>query len=307
MFDFRRLAVVVCFLATTAAAGEIAVTFDDLPAVGAQTLGAQKAITTRLLRSIRAHGVPVVAFVNENKLRHGEESVRLLRRWLDAGVELGNHTYSHPDLHRIDVAQFEADILRGETITRPLVTARGAKLRWFRHPFLHTGTSLETKLRVERFLAKHGYRVAPVSIDNSEWIFARAYDVAVERKDAEASRRVIDAYVPYMNEKIAYWEEQSRRLFGRDIRHVLLLHANALNAATFDALAAMMKRRGHRFITLERALEDEAYRSPDTYTGRAGLSWIHRWAITAGKPREMYAGEPRVAKWVLELAGIAEE
>ena len=303
-----RLAAVVCLWAATAAAGEIAVTFDDLPVVGGpHTIEAQKAITARLLRSIRAHGVPAVGFVNENKLRHGEESTRLLQRWLEAGLELGNHTYSHPDLNRTDVAAFEADIVRGEAITRPLLKALGATPRWFRHPFLHTGTSLETRQRVERFLGKHGYRVAPVSIDNSEWIFAAAYDKAAARGDTAAMRRVAAEYVPYMNRKIAYWEGQSQRLFGRDIRHVLLLHANALNAATFDALVAMMKRRGHRFITLERALQDEAYQSRDTYTGKMGLSWIHRWALTAKKPPEFFAGEPRVDQWVLDLAGIEAE
>jgi peptidoglycan/xylan/chitin deacetylase (PgdA/CDA1 family) len=300
-----RLAVVVALLATTAAAGEIAVTIDDLPAVGAQTLAQHQQITRDLLRSLKRHGVPAIGFVNEQKLRYGDASTRLLEQWLDAGFELGNHTFSHPDLHRIDVAQFEKNILEGERVTRRLMKARGKTLRWFRHPFLHTGMSLETKHRVERFLTKHGYRVAPVSMDNSEWIFSRAYDLKID--DAAAKKRLEDEYIAYMDRKTAYWEEQSKRLFGRDIRHTLLIHANALNAATFDRLAEMLKRRGHRFIPIDRALEDDAYRSRDTYTGRAGPSWIHRWAITQGKGREFFGDEPKVAAWVLDMAGMEAE
>lgn len=300
----RRLAVVAAFLAATAAAGEIAVTFDDLPAVGSNlSLQDQQAITKELLRSLRRNGVPAIGFVNEDKLVHGKASTHLLEEWLDAGFDLGNHTYSHPDLHRIEVARYEEDIVRGETVTRALLERRGKAPRWFRHPFLHTGTSLETKRRVEELLEKLGYRVAPVSMDNSEWIFARAFDLG----DAAEKKRVADEYITYMDRKTAYWEQQSRSLFGRDIRHVLLLHANRLNAATFDRLAAVLKKRGHRFITIERALEDAAYRSTDTYTGRAGLSWIHRWAMTQKKDRSFFEGEPRAAAWVLALARIDAE
>jgi hypothetical protein len=78
-----------------------------------------------------------------------------------------------------------------------------------------------------------------------------------------------------------------------------------LNADWFDELAASMRARGYRFITLDRALEDPAYRSADTYTGPAGLTWLHRWALTAGK--KPLAGEPAAPKWVVAAAGMDSE
>lgn len=281
---------------------QVAVTFDDLPAVTSLPLSGQRTLTQKLLRSIRSARVPAVGFVNEDKLRTPGHTA-LLQPWLTAGLELGNHTYSHGDLHRGAVADYEADIVRGERVTRSLLRDRGLTLRWFRHPFLHTGTSLETKQRVERFLTSHGYRVAPVTLDNSEWIFARAYELA---NDGATRKRVGEAYVLYMDQKLAYFEQQSQKLFERNIRHVLLLHANALNADWFDDLAASMRARGYGFITLDQALEDPAYRSADTYTGRGGISWIHRWALTAGRPKEFFAGEPATPQWVQQLARIAE-
>jgi hypothetical protein len=180
-------------------------------------------------------------------------------------------------------------------------------LRFFRHPLLHTGRDLETKRALERYLTTRGYRVAPVTIDNSEWIFAKAYFDAREKGDTATMKKVADAYLPYMESKIEYFEEQSRALFGREIPQVLLLHANHLNADYFGALAGMIQARGYRWVSLDEALSDEAYDSADTYTGAGGITWMHRWAITAGKDRAFFAGEPVTPQWVLQTAGIEYE
>src|SRR4030095_8019997 len=97
---------------------------------------------------------------------------------------------------------------------------------------------------------------------NGDWIFARAYASAARRGDAATQKRVADAYVPYMEAKFDYFERESRALFGREIPQVLLVHANGVNADRFGELAAMMRRRGYAFVTLEEALKDPAYRSP---------------------------------------------
>lgn len=273
---------------------EVAVTFDDLPA--------NPSFAAKLLKTIVKTDVPAIGFVNEDKLAT-KAHVAVLAKWADAGLDLGNHTFAHRDLHRIPVEEFEEEIVRGEPVTRALLAERKRALRWFRHPFLHTGMSLETKQRVESFLAKRGYRIAPVTLDNSEWIFAKAY---TEAKDAATRKRVGQAYVVYMDAKLAYFEDQSQKLFGRNIRHVLLVHANALNADWFDELASSMRKRGYRFITLERAVEDPAYRSEDTFIGRGGISWLHRWAMTQGKRGTFFAGEPATPQWIQQLAGIEE-
>lgn len=301
------VALLILFCAAAASAAplerEMAITFDDLPAVPAtMSIARQRQLTRDLLRSIRTAGVPAIGFVNEDKLATPAHA-GLLRSWLAEGLELGNHTYSHPDLHSTDIGRYEEEILRGESVTRALLAQSGRAPRWFRHPYLHTGTSLETRRRIEAFLGDHGYRVAPVTLDNSEWIFARAYELAGDRA---MRKRIGKAYLEYLDRKVAYYEDQSQKLFGRNIRHVLLLHANALNAAWFDDLAAMLTTRGYRFITLERALEDPAYRSPDTYAGKAGISWIHRWAITAGKKSPFFDGEPATPEWIQDYARIRE-
>jgi peptidoglycan/xylan/chitin deacetylase (PgdA/CDA1 family) len=286
-------------------ARQLAVTFDDLPAIaqGDRSVATYERITDRLLRTLAEHRVPAIGFVNEEKLltdgQVDPRRVATLRRWVDAGLELGNHGYSHRDLHNVPVDEWIADVARGDSVTRLVMQAAGRQPRFFRHPFLRAGRTLGDRRRVEAFLAEDGYRVAPVTIDNGDYLFAAAYDRA---PDDETRRRVADEYVRYMEAVTAYYEQQSTALFGREIRQVLLLHANNINADHFGRLAEMYLRRGYAFISLQEALQDPAYASPDTYTGPAGITWIHRWALTQGKRGAFFAGEPPIPDWVETLS-----
>jgi peptidoglycan/xylan/chitin deacetylase (PgdA/CDA1 family) len=278
-------------------AREVCVTVDDLPFISypRETPAGAERYTRKLLAGFAAHKIPAIGFVNEGKLQRGTRAeagwTRILRMWHDAGLELGNHTYSHPDLHVIPVDAYLKEIVSGEPVTTRVT---GKRPRYFRHPFLHTGRSIEVKNTVEDFLAKRGYRVAPITIDNYDYIFAKAYDLAT----AAERPRIAKAYVDYMTAVVAFYEQQSVAIVGREVRQTLLIHASALNADTIDDLARMFTARGYTFVSLDRALEDPAYRMPDTYTGAAGLTWLHRWAITAGMSGKTFAGEPTVPEWI---------
>jgi len=262
---------------------EVAVTFDDLPATHGG-LSQMRSITTRLLGAITSNKIPAVGFVNEGKLHIGGEEVErtaLLRMWLDAGLELGNHTFSHINMDQVSLAAYEEDVIRGEPITRRLLSDKGLKLRYFRHPMLHTGPTLEYKKALEAFLALRGYTVAPVTIDNNDFMFALVYDNAKARGDKATMKRVADAYLPYMEEIFAFFEKLSVETLGYEVKQTLLLHANEINADLFGALVGMMKSRGYKFISLQEALTDKAYGLPDV-PNTMGVSWIHRWRQAKG-------------------------
>src|SRR6476469_5634192 len=121
----------------------MALTFDDLPkSQGTADLEGARRTTQSILAILKAHHAPAVAFVNEQKLYDGihlvPERVALLRAWVDAGVPLGNHTYSHVDINQVPLRKYENDVIRGEkTYTRLM---RGhSTVKWFRHPYTHTG------------------------------------------------------------------------------------------------------------------------------------------------------------------------
>jgi peptidoglycan/xylan/chitin deacetylase (PgdA/CDA1 family) len=273
---------------------EVAITFDDLPATHGN-LTRMTAVTERLLQRIKANKVPAIGFVNESKLYQGGEldkrMVALLQMWLDAGLELGNHTYSHISIDRSSLEVYKADVIRGETNTRKLLEAKGMKLKYFRHTQLRTGPTLEYKKGLAEFLAGRGYTVAPVTIDNNDYIFAALYGDAKVRGDKATMKRVSDAYIPYMESVFAHFEKLSAGFLGYEVKQTLLLHANDLNADYFDELARMMRRRGYSFISLEEALKDKAYTLPDAQANK-GLSWIHRWMLAKGSQMQPEPLEP---------------
>ena len=312
-FSFTLLTILITTF-TSHAQGKIAITIDDLPiAAGARKypVDVQKQIMNKLIESLKKVNAPVIGFVNENHLYNNEKidetKVDLLRSWLTAGFDLGNHTYSHKSANVVSVEDYEADILKGEIISKPLVNNYGKELKFFRHPFLQTGRSLEVKHEIESFLKKNGYKIAPVTVDNSEWIYAAAYEKAFSSVDSQTVKKLAQEYLDYMRLKVEWYENKSNELFGRNISHILLIHANRLNADNVGFLCEMLKQKNYSFIDVEEALKDEAYKSEDTFIKAGGISWIDRWALTAGRPKEFFAGEPRTAKWIMDYAGIENE
>ena len=293
----------------TSTTGALAVTFDDLPLGGPQFgVDRMAAMTDKLVGAIVAAGVPAVGFVNESKVDVGgevEERVAMLRTWAEAGLELGNHTYSHPSPHRVPLTDYFDDIVRGEPLTRAVMRDRGGQLRYFRHPFLHRGLTLEDKQSIDAFLAQRGYTIAPVTIDNVDYLFSAVYTAAKTRGDEATVSRIADAYIEFSAQIYEFYEKAALGLFDRPISHVFLLHANELNADTFERLAALTRARGYRFVTLEEAMGDPAYTSADRYAGPAGTSWLFRWDATqapeSGARKVNWRAEPAVPPWVQEL------
>lgn len=281
----------------------VAITIDDLPVGAASASSDWARVTDRLLATLRRHAVPAVGFVNETKLYVHDtldsSRVALLGTWLAAGHELGNHTFAHRSAHTTPLAEYLDGIARGEIVTRALATRAGRPYRYFRHPQLHAGRSLEYRRGVEDFLAARHYTIAPVTVDNQEWVYARAYTVAQERQDTALSGRVVADYLRHMDSAFVYSEGLSRKLFGREIPLVLLIHANELNADYLDALLGRLRQRGYRFARLDSVLADSAYRSADRYVGPAGMSWLIRWAATRGVE---IPGEPREDPYIQRLA-----
>lgn len=301
----------ILFLLATALPGlaaepsrTIALTFDDLPLAQGLPFDQARRVTDRILSALKTTGAPAVAFVNENKLEVPGEADRrlsLLRAWLDAGHELANHTYSHPDLNSTPLLVYQSDILRGERLIRPMMTSAGKQLRWFRHPFTHTGPSQQIKFNLELFLKRKGYRVAPFTIENSDWLFAKVWLDAVRRGDRETAARVKDAYLDYNDIMFGWFERLSAESFGRDIPQILLVHANALNAEVLPEMLARIRARGYRFVSLDEAMADNIYETRDGYVGKFGPSYIHRWAATRGLPSRL-RDEPDPPAWITKLS-----
>lgn len=278
----------------------VAITVDDLPLSGAGTLATAREVNEAMLQTLAAERAPATGFVNEVNVVGFELAARttLLEAWLDAGMDLGNHTYSHVAIDAVPFEVYRADLIRGETITRQLLEARGRRLRYFRHPQLRTGPTQEYKKALDALLNERGYRVAPITIDNNDFVFADAYRRARRAGDLATMARVSEAYVPYLEQVVAHFEQLSRDLLGYEVPQTLIVHANELNAAYLDDVIQMLRRRGYSFITLDAALEDPAYAQPDDVVAARGLSWLHRWTLARGMPMR---AEPLEPAFVREL------
>ena len=263
---------------------EVAVTIDDLPLNGPRVeLGRLRAMTDKILAGLNRHRIPAVGFVNESLLYvPGETDARiaLLRAWADAGVELGNHTFSHLGFKTASLAAYEDDFVRGDAVTKIILGQKGRRPRYFRHPFLQMGATLELERSFESFIAERGYAAAPVTVDTMDWMFLAAYAGALRSGDAGMRRRVSEEYLKFAGLKFDFCERAARDLFGRPGKYILLLHANELNADNFEALVKVMTDRGYRFITLEEALKDPVYRFPEKYLDTS--DWLSHWAASKG-------------------------
>jgi peptidoglycan-N-acetylglucosamine deacetylase len=287
---------------------QVAITIDDLPAGMSDRLPAQAIteMTAKLLGTLRDQKIPVVGFVNEKKLfKFGEvdERIKALQMWVDYGFDLGNHAYSHASLNQVGLKAWEDDVIQGENVTRLLLAQRNKKLRYFRHPYLDTGRDLQTRRQAEAFLVERGYRIAPITLDGWDWMFAGVYEDAKKRSDTALQQQLVHDYLSHHDAVCAYTEKLAVQTMGYEPKQILLLHASQLEADHIGELLDVLRKRGYRFITLEDALSDQAYSLPDMYVGEEGTGWIDHWAITMGKPPQ---GTPIFPQWVVDRSNALQ-
>ena len=297
-WNSKALTLIVLLVLTTFAQSQerkMVVTIDDLPVVKGGSIARQRAVTHGILRHLSDRQVQAIGFVNEKKLGTPPkpEFVALLRAWLKRGHELGNHTFSHPRFFTTPYDEYVADTAKGHKVSKKLLAEFGKTIRYFRHPYLSTGPSKQAKDDFEKTLKRWNYEIAPVTIDNSEWKFAHAYDKA----NGNQARRdkIVKAYLDYMVEMTEFYEKYSRDLIGEEPPQILLIHANALNAHHLGSLLDRFSKRGYEFITLEEALKHPVYSRKDDYVGPKGISWLQRWAISEGRK---FRPEPTVPHWI---------
>lgn len=290
----------------------VAITVDDVPVVKGEDLETLQQVTRDLLTTLERKNAPAIGFVNESRIYvRGEvdERVFALERWLEAGMLLGNHTYSHLSLYNVPLERYEDDVIKGEVITRRIMAEHGQELRYFRYPYTNTGPTVEIKEAFEAFLLERDYTVAPFTVDTADYAFDAIYATALTDGNTDLASRVRSAYLEHTETVFDFCEKLATRLFGYEIPQILLIHANRLNADCLGDVLERLHKRGYQFISLDEALRDEAYQTPDEFVGRMGPSWLHRWSLHKGIPMKAINGrwfpatlleEPDPPKFILE-------
>ena len=242
-------------------APEVAFTFDDLPAHGPLPPGmARPDVVKSILRTLQREKMPpVYGFVNGFRVARYPYQIQILKAWQAAGEPLGNHTWSHPEFDKLSAAKYEANIARNEPILRK-VDPQG-DWHWFRFPFLEEGNTAAKREAVRDWLAEHKYQVAEVSMDFQDYLWNEPYARCAAKHDEAAIRNLHDTYLSTADQDMAAYRELAQKLYGRDVRYVLLMHIGAFDANMLPELIGLFRTRGFHFVTLEEAMADPVYKT----------------------------------------------
>ncbi len=237
----------------------VALTFDDLPAAGSLPPGENRSkIATALAAELKTnHLEGTYGFVNAIKLENDPDAQQALRIWVDAGMNIGNHTWSHMSLTRNNAAEFEHEIALDEPALAQYAGQRD--WHWFRYPYLWEGDTLEKRHAVRSYLHEHGYRVAQVTLDFEDYAWNDAYQRCSATPDAAAITWLKESYLENAAEYIRLGREEEQIAFGHEIPNVLLLHATAFTTRMLPDLLDLLRQQGFRFVTLPKAEKNRVY------------------------------------------------
>jgi peptidoglycan/xylan/chitin deacetylase (PgdA/CDA1 family) len=246
----------------------VALTFDDLPSAGALPAGDHRArIATTLTSELKAnHLEGTYGFVNAVRLENDPDAQQALRIWIDAGMNIGNHTWSHASLTENTAKAYESEIARGEPALAQYAGERD--WHWFRYPYLAEGETLEKRNAVRAWLSAHGYHVAQVTLSFDDYAWNDAYGRCVAKQDAAAIAWLRQSYLENATEYIQLGRRESAIAFHREgrheIPHVMLLHAMAFTTLMLPDLIELMRNEGFRFAQLPKVEQDPVYaQNPD--------------------------------------------
>jgi peptidoglycan-N-acetylglucosamine deacetylase len=258
----------------------VAITVDDLPYAGEPAGASAATINDKLLAAFSRHHVPVTGFVIQKRVEEigSASGTAILKNWVRQGFDLGNHTYSHPDINDLSVDQIEDEIVKGESTFGPLMKQAGRPVRFLRFPYNHTGDTKAKHDAVAAFLARRGYKVATCTIDTSDYIFNNAYVLMLAKGDNASAEKLRREYLAYSSTEIDYYAGLNRKVLGYEPPEVMLLHDNRLNADVIEQLLGLFKAKRYKFVSLDSAQSDPAYQAPETFITKSGQMWGYRWA-----------------------------
>jgi peptidoglycan/xylan/chitin deacetylase (PgdA/CDA1 family) len=264
----------------------IALTFDDLPNHGPLPPGMTRADVARsLIATLKAHRTPpVYGFINARQLETSPADAAVLRLWREAGFPLGNHTYSHMDLHTHTPDEFERDVAANEETLRTYMGE--SDWQWFRYPFLREGDTPGKYRAVRDLLARRGYRVAQVTVSFDDYAYNDPYARCLARNDREGLAWLERSYRERAVASLVRARDASRTLFGRDIGHVLLLHIGAFETVMLPHLLDILAQQGFAVATLEDVQKDPIYAEPPDMAGPWSGSFINQMEAARRLPRQ---------------------
>jgi peptidoglycan/xylan/chitin deacetylase (PgdA/CDA1 family) len=243
----------------------VALTFDDLPVAGSLPPGMNRTkVATELVAKLKAAQMEgSYAFVIGSKIAGDPDAEQAMHIWLDAGMNIGSHTWTHPSLTETTAESYMNGLAKNEAPLEQYGQLRD--WRWFRYPYLYEGDTLAKRHAVRQWLFAHHYRIAEVTLDFEDWAWNDAYGRCLAKNDAASLQWLHDSYLQNAAEFVVLGREEEKIAFGHEIPNVLLLHATAFTTHMLPELIAQLQREGFRFASLAEVESDPVYtEDPDT-------------------------------------------
>lgn len=205
----------------------------------------------------------------ETKLRNK----LILKRWVAAGQQLGNHQYWHSDINLIPLPTYLAGIRKTEKLINTL-DQNHTKL--FRYPYLREGSTTEQRQTVRAYLKENDYQIAQVTVDFRDWAWNRPYIKRVSTNRDEQIQTMKEAFLRVAKMRLQWSIDTADKLFGRPIKHILLLHMSPFCALVLDDLLSLYHADGVTFITVDEAVSDQLYTHDSGFLSAQGRTFLQQ-------------------------------
>jgi peptidoglycan/xylan/chitin deacetylase (PgdA/CDA1 family) len=270
---------------------EVALTFDDLPAHGPLPPGLTRVdIIKSIIHALEAAQAPAIyGFINAKGLAEAPDNPRVLQLWRDAGFPLGNHTFSHMDLNTNSLDAFEQDLHADEPALEGLMTDQD--WHWFRFPFLREGDTGGKHHAIAAFLKERGYKVAEVTLSFGDYAYNDPYARCLAKNDQQGIEWLQERYLAAASESLSQGQEMSNLIYGRDIKHVMLLHVGGFETVMLPQLLQLLKRRNFKLVTLPEAESDPAYRIDPNLTSDWSGTFLQQMMVAKHIPEPPHSDD----------------
>ncbi|MBA2709605.1 MAG: polysaccharide deacetylase family protein [Tatlockia sp.] len=252
---------------------ELAITIDDLPFVGAS----KNFHLDMILNTIKTNEVPATGFIIAGQVE--PRNWEMLQKFREAGIGLGNHTFSHRNLNMVNSDTYIQEIEEADRILKPVLS----KPKYFRFPYLAMSKG-EKKTKILDFLASKHYRIAPITIDSKDFIFNQLLMAVPEKQRRDFLKVLKPCYLNFIWQQTLIAEEISRSARKPDRAQILLIHANLLNAYVLGDIINLYKQNNYNFVSLNDALETKkpretpkAYVRADEFPGSSIIDEFIDW------------------------------
>ena len=238
---------------------EVAITVDDLPVhMDLPPKVTRLDVVKQMLSALDKHGLKnVYGFINAGHINNDDNNYNVLKLWVNSGQLLGNHTYEHVNLNKVNPTEFIKQIQLNDPYLKTLMGDKN--YHYFRYPYLYEGNTQQKRDQVRHDLLTHDYQIAQVTMDFQDYLWNNAYVRCVKKQNTKAIDWLKKSYIEQALNSITVAHALSMATIHRDIKNILLLHIGVFDALILDDLLTAYEKQGVKFISLTEALQDKAY------------------------------------------------